>query len=153
MNDPASKSAMILTDADYKTIQTEFDSPPNLLYERVKLPPYGVCTHQNNFAFHFIDKIMIRLIEAGLPQYMYDTLLNHDMKVLHAEEKGPSVFGLGDLEFGFMVWLGACSVSLGVFACEILWILLLMLGAKIRKFAIDCIFLYVFLKMMKERRF
>ena len=64
---------------------------------------------------------MNRLVEAGIPQYHFDTLLNFELKPLIDPEWEPSIFSVSDLEFGFITWLISCAIAVGIFAAELLW--------------------------------
>jgi hypothetical protein len=65
-----------------------------------------------------------------------------------APPKQPKVFDIGDLEFGFVVWLVACLISTIVFILEILIRYLII---KLRRGARNYIGLYLFWKLLRGR--
>ena len=97
---------------------------PKLLKEYVMIEPHGACTYPDNFAFKLIEKTMFRLVEAGIPQHHYDFLVNFELKMLDDPPWEPIVFNLSDLEFGFVTWLISCSVAIGIFLAQLLYVFL-----------------------------
>ena len=68
-----------------------------------------------------MNATMICLIEAGIPQYHLNYLMDFDMMPLPETPSEPSIFSISDLEFGFVTWLIACGISIGAFIAELLW--------------------------------
>ena len=148
MTDPSLKAAITITKIDYKVIKSFEMNVPKLIKESVLLEPFGTCTYPNNFAFKLIDETMTRLVEAGIPQYHFDYLLNFELKSLLDPEWEPSIFKLSDLEFGFVTWLMACSVAFGTFVAEFLWCFMMKRGSKL--IGNLCFFIVIFLFMKNQ---
>lgn len=76
---------------------------------------------RNSFLYPIFDQIMRNLIPSGIPQYLpklHSRLLFGYFKEI--ESKIPKVLVLDDLEFGFIMWLIACGISIAAFLSEIL---------------------------------
>ena len=121
MSDPSIKAAITVTTNDYKAIKSLQTNVPKLLKESVALGSFAACTFSNNFIFRLMDSTMSRIFEAGIPQYQFSYLMDFELKPLLDEPKGPSIFSISDLEFGFVTWLIACGISIGAFIAELLW--------------------------------
>lgn len=121
MDDDSIKAAITLSEVDYKALKSLYRNVPDLLKQRIETQPLGICTNKRSFIYHFTKDTMSKLIPAGIPQYLYSYLLNFELKPLLKPPDTPWVFDIEDLQFGFVVWLIACSVSIMVFVCEILW--------------------------------
>jgi hypothetical protein len=81
----------------------------------------GLFTSQNSFIFYPINKILEKIIPAGIPQHLYDLhLLMMFKKYEPVLNSGPKVLTVDDLSFGFVLWLGACGISVAGFVFEIL---------------------------------
>jgi hypothetical protein len=77
---------------------------------------------RNNFLMPTLNHIMNRLIPSGIPKHLADYGMWFIYRQFDVEVKDPrKILSLGDLEFGFVLWLIACSVSLLVFFGEVLW--------------------------------
>lgn len=149
MSDPSLKAAITITKIDYKVIKSYELNVPKLMKESVLLEPFGTCTYPNNFAFLLIDETMTRLVEAGIPQYHFDYLLNFELKSLLDPEWEPSVFKLSDLEFGFVTWLMACGVAFGTFAAEFFWCFMKKKGSRL--IGNLCFLIVIFMFMRNSR--
>lgn len=107
--------------------------------------PQGILILQNNMMFEHLNYFLDLLIPSGIPQHLLDfglfTTYNH---VHYAVVDSRKVLSLEILEFGFVLWLAACFISLIVFLCEarMLW-----LRRKLRKL----IGLIDFLRILRAR--
>ena len=124
LSNPSTKAAITISHFDYKVIRTVEVNVPKMIRESKLLEPYSACTYPDNFAFKLIEKTMFRLVEAGIPQYHYDFLVNFEFKVLTDPEWEPSIFSLSDLEFGFVTWLISCGFAIGIFLAQLLYVFL-----------------------------
>jgi hypothetical protein len=76
---------------------------------------------KNNFMISHFEGIQTRLLETGFGKYHTEYVEWLDIKP-HVEEKvvqSKRIFSLKDLEYGFVLWLAACFVSILVFIYEI----------------------------------
>jgi hypothetical protein len=98
-----------------------FKFTPGLLDESIGHHEYGIRVYKNNYMYQNIEQTMQRIIEAGIPEahlkFIMDTVLYSQPQ----EPYEPKVFGLKDLEFGFVVWLCACFFAITVFVIEWIW--------------------------------
>lgn len=145
MQNPASKAAMLISGNDYKAIKAGEINVPKILSQKFLYEPCGVCTRRHNFAYNLVEGTMTYLIQGGFPQYLFNYLLEFDLRPLVDPPSEPSVFSLSDLEFGFIVWLIACLISIVAFTTEILWYLV---RVKLSKIIRDLIGLILFLKQL-----
>lgn len=70
--------------------------------------------------FQHLNKLLERILPAGIPKY----LLDYHMWMLFKKYEGfidnsPKVLTINDLCFGFVLWLGACGLSIVAFMLEI----------------------------------
>lgn len=100
MSDPSLKAAITATKIDHIVIKSIEVNVPALISETILLDPFGACNYPNNFAFELTENTINRLVDAGIPQYHYDFLINFELKPLLDPEWEPSIFNLSDLEFG-----------------------------------------------------
>lgn len=77
---------------------------------------YGVL--RNNFIFHLLENVTERLVPAGIPQHWNDFYRWVIFRPKNTESKQPKVLCVGDLEFGFFLWLGSCIVTCVIFFVE-----------------------------------
>jgi hypothetical protein len=76
---------------------------------------------RNNFLIPTLNHIMNRLIPSGIPKHLADYGMWFIYRQFDVEDEDTRrVLSLDDLEFGFVLWLAACSVSLLVFFGEVL---------------------------------
>ena len=74
----------------------------------------------NNHAYWLLVKTMRKLVPAGIPQFIRNTVYDFRLKyALPPVLKGPKVFTFEDLKFGFVIWLIAISIALTAFIIEI----------------------------------
>lgn len=60
------------------------------------------------------------LIVAGIPQQHFRFVLETALWRVDPSPPEPQVFGMKDLEFGFVTWLVTCGISIVVFVMEII---------------------------------
>lgn len=149
MSDSSFKTAITVTKIDHKVIKSYTADAPKLMKESISFEPFGACTYPNNFAFKLIDDTMSRLVEAGIPQFHFNYLMNFDLRSLLVPSWEPSVFNLSDLEFGFVTWLIACGISIGVFTAELVWH---FVSFKLRQMLNGMIFLIVLVMQLRKGR-
>ena len=78
-------------------------------------------TVRNSFLYKTLNEILEKLIPAGIPQYL---IKYHEVNLygsfVPTVVGGPNVLTIEDLTYGFVLWLGACGVSVAAFLIEIL---------------------------------
>jgi hypothetical protein len=87
---------------------------------------------------------MERIIPAGIPQHLWEYEDNYKKRLLNSEEVEDSrrILSLGDLEYGFVLWLIAISVSTTAFFVE-------FLGPKLKRLARASVGLFYFMKLLR----
>jgi len=81
----------------------------------------AVYTTHRSFIYKHLNLILEKLIPAGIPQHLYEL---HKFMLFKKYEpimdSGPKVLTIDDLSFGFVLWLGACGISVAGFVLEML---------------------------------
>ena len=81
----------------------------------------GIGMLKNSIFYPIFDEVIKNLIPSGIPQYL--PIFHLEMlfgTYKEVSDNTPKVLNLHDLAFGFMLWLGACSISVAAFSCEML---------------------------------
>lgn len=122
INDPSGNVAVAIDMDSYRVLKSIFGKAPRKidfdLFNTVK----GIGVSMNNHAYWLVKKTMSKLVPAGIPQHIRNTI--YDFHLKHAQPpitKSPKVFNIEDLSFGFVVWLIAISIALVAFLLEIVW--------------------------------
>jgi hypothetical protein len=147
MENPSTKSGIVLTEIDYKVIKSVTEFVPKMMKQKLEFEPWGICSFKNNFAFKLVEDTMAYLIQAGIPQHVFNYFVNFDLTPIIGKPKEPRVFSFSDLKFGFVIWLIACGISTAVFICEILW---KFVSTKIQKAIEEIIGLILFLNAFQN---
>jgi hypothetical protein len=105
--------------SDFQIIKNVFKFAPKLIKQRLLNKIYGVGLFKNNFMIQSTEPVMEILIQAGIPQYFLDYVF--EFYFFDREElRGPKVFSIDDLRFGFVIWLVTCGIALAAFAGELI---------------------------------
>lgn len=96
------------------------------LEEAMHVTHGSLVTQPNAFYFGMIEKIVDSLIDTGVIDYLIENDIGTKLKFTKPKSE-PSVLNMGDLYFGFNIWLGFCVVSVFSFLVE-------QIGWPIRKF-------------------
>lgn len=115
------KKAFFMEDIQYSTFNTICrGSALKLKGFREDTTITALLTNKNSFIYEFLDDFLQKTIPFGIPQYLmsfhYFMLFKH-YEVLNVKE--PKVLTIDDLSFGFVLWLGACGISLITFLIEL----------------------------------
>lgn len=93
----------------------------NYFWNQLTKPLYtsheAVGLYQDSFAFRMFKKTVDRLIDTGVMSHLSNehyTRKHSYYRVLN----GPKVLSLGDVGFGFNIWLGFCIFSFLIFVIE-----------------------------------
>lgn len=121
MKFPVSKTAIPLSYVDIKLAKLAYQDIPRVIKERLISPPEGICVNRNNFAAALNQKVMNRLITGGVPQFLYKFTVEFELRSVPDPPRGPKVFTVEDLKFGFMIWLATISVSVAAFFLELIY--------------------------------
>ena len=105
----------------------------------------ALFTKRNSFIYDILNQVLEKIIPAGIPQY----LVKYHESNMYKEyvpivDNSPRVLTVDDLEYGFVLWLGACGISVVGFLLEFIWF-------KLRKVLRIMIGLWLFLKVLKMR--
>lgn len=122
INNPAEKTAILLSELDYKAIKSVEKNAPKLIKEVIYQHPQMICIGQGNFALRLIQKYTPYIFESGIYDHLYSFLMDFELKPLLEDPAQPYVFNLDDLWFVFVVWTIALGVSTVVFIIEVIWI-------------------------------
>lgn len=148
-SDPSLKTAIVVSKNDNIYIQIAF-SNIKVIQQSFMLAPQCLCTYRNNFAFKVTDYVMSYLCQGGIAQYMQSKIVFNKIPS-QEDEPTPSVFGLKDLEFGFIIWLIACSASVIFFLIEIFWFLIRVKFPELYRFMVRYIALLYLLFNAPEK--
>jgi hypothetical protein len=143
---PSSKSAIPLSYVDIKLAKLAYPDMPRVIKERLISPPEGICVNRNNFARTLNEKVMNALITAGIPQHLYKFTVEFELKSPPDPPRGPKVFDVEDLKFGFMIWLATISISIASFFAEVIFHYIL-------KLFLNTLGIFSFLKIFKLKIF
>lgn len=116
------KTAIALSKIDYHVTKAAFKNT-KVIQESRNSESYGICVIRNNFGYKITGKVITDLTQGGIMQYLFDYLINFEVwrRCLDDDVPSPTVFSIGDLEFGFIIWLVACGISFCAFIMELLW--------------------------------
>jgi hypothetical protein len=144
MSEPSLKAAIPSTKVDMRVMKNIYAKLPKTLNEYVQVHVQGICANHNNF-FQFLSwKLSNDLASSGILKYWHDYFLDVDMKPLLEESRGPKVFDIEDLKFGFNVWLVACGISASTFFIEFFYFYVKIFIKKIVKSSIALYYLLSF---------
>ncbi|KAL7012208.1 hypothetical protein ACKWTF_014690 [Chironomus riparius] len=94
---------------------------PKILRQALWTYQNGISMLKNHFLFAATEEVMQKFIPMGLIQHSYDL---HNWiclrPIIEPEDTEPIVLTMDELEFGFILWLTVCAVSILGFFCEIL---------------------------------
>lgn len=112
---------MAVTKRDYHILKALLKNTPKLLKQETYTYMYGIGVYKHNFMFKLTQNVTEKLIQTGIHQYFFKYLMDYYFYE-RIEARGPKVFSIEDLHFGFVVWLVACGFSIGAFLCELLFV-------------------------------
>lgn len=82
---------------------------------------YGVSLMRNNFLYNLTESVMSSLVEGGIPQYFLTYIEDVVLREKPSDPVEPKTFSIEDLEFGFIIFLVACGISIVAFLIEIVY--------------------------------
>jgi hypothetical protein len=93
----------------------------DILKERLLSAPVGIRFYKNHFLYHFMDVGIQNMLSGGIIDQ--STVYHRGIcsEPLYVDPWEPYVFKIGDLLFGFYIWLAACLVSSSIMALEWSW--------------------------------
>jgi hypothetical protein len=116
-----------LTAAGKEELDYLLERPGLLLKEVMHTLQEGIALSNNFFMFDLIDEVIESLQTTGTLQFMKN---NHEyqrkVQIVFRMSKHKNFAAsqkqltINDLEYGFVIWLIACAVSIGAFLMEIL---------------------------------
>ncbi|CAG9809591.1 unnamed protein product [Chironomus riparius] len=116
INDSSKKIAYFVP----HTAATEYDfeckSAGHQLDQILYSTHIGYAVYRNNFIYDLLQNVTQQLIPAGIPQHL--AKLNQWIIFKSHKEiayKSPSVLTIDDLRTGFLLWMVACCITIGVF--------------------------------------
>jgi hypothetical protein len=118
--DPKKKCAMVVDNDIYREITFLCNRQPKRLRGTIASTPTVLLYSRYGIIAKYVNDLINRLIEGGVPQQWNRYYAWHKY-VLGSEfdkKKGPQVFSLENVSYGFNVWMIACSVSILGFLAE-----------------------------------
>jgi hypothetical protein len=92
---------------------------PIVLGELIMRIPSGFQFNTNFILSLVFDEIVKQLIPTGIVQKFHNDYYEFVHKQrFDYDQKEPKILQINDLSFGFVLWLGACGLSLSAFLCE-----------------------------------
>jgi hypothetical protein len=89
-----------------------------ILDERVMSYSIGIGTEINSIIFDTAEKIVQSFFAAGLIQHALKVDFDSASVKSDPEYDGPTILTFDDLSYGFVMWLGACTLSVCAFLYE-----------------------------------
>lgn len=118
----SAKIAFLVSDIAKRHLVAVLNERVHQFDERLITFPMGIIFHRNNFLYRLTEEVMEKVIPAGIPQYLFEfhQWMAIRRKITINSVKGPRVLTLGDLNFGFEIWLSACGMACVGYVMEIL---------------------------------
>ena len=116
---PELKVAYIDDERNIESTKNFFKNAPRKAKQQLIVYQLGVSVMKNNFLFQVTDGTMNALVENGIPQHFLDYIVKVILRAIPPEPNAPKRFSFGDLEFGFVIFLVCCKVSIFAFTAEI----------------------------------
>jgi hypothetical protein len=99
---------------------------PFRLPEDVVSVGVSIFMTRNHYLYHIFEEVMQHIIQAGIPEYLWYNAkwIQYSRFQIDKEPQEPYVFSVGDLSYGFQLWLASCGVCVIVFFGElaVFWI-------------------------------
>jgi hypothetical protein len=113
-----------------------------ILHETLMKMQVGLAVDKDHFVYDKIEDTLQRIIPFGIPQHSAD----YHKWVLYRRNAADEIntskaFNFSDMQCGFVVWLIACSISILVFACEVLWVHGKRIGREYLGLSLFCVLL------------
>lgn len=123
MSYPESRFGLVVTDIDYLSMRAgnRLMKKLQVLKQIIGVQSYGIRVYKNNFIYHHIEDNMKWLIQGGFPQRHLQFIKDTILWLPKDDGKIPQVFSIDDLQFGFIIWVISCGVSLSAFLLEVLY--------------------------------
>lgn len=116
--DPYSNSAAVTSRDRFTDFSiTNSRKPYNLLTENIFSLYYGLGLRPHTRTFEFVVTKFKQLEETGVLNYLISSSIK---KEIEADDEGPKILTLEDLDIGFVIWLTALGVSSLAFFTEFL---------------------------------
>jgi hypothetical protein len=123
--DPKQRFAIIADTNIYDEMTVVCKKKPKRLKETFFSSPAAFLHSSYSLIGKEIDEFVKWLIQGGIPQHWYEYYKWHKFKLGQNLEvtKGPRVFTLETVIYGFNLWMIACAISLLGFVAEIVQVL------------------------------
>jgi hypothetical protein len=94
----------------------------NLIFFDINLLSYpiGVAVEANSPIFESSFKMVERLFTGGIIQHVLNKKFEENYRKPDPVSNKPQILAVNDLSYGFIMWLGACVISLTFFLFEFL---------------------------------
>lgn len=114
------RMAYMDNDRDYQVIKSLFKNSPRKMKSKLRNDKFGIATMTNNFIYGVTEDVMSALVVGGIPQYFLKYIEKNVLREMPVDPPEPKDFSIEDLEFGFMIFLICCGISIAIFLIEIL---------------------------------
>lgn len=132
-----------MTDEIFSQTFTEYGLSGIRLSEDFLTTFHGISTVRNHFLFDLVEKTVQNSLAAGIYQQNFNfATWDRFRQVKEVEVNEPKVLSVHDLQFGFVVWIYTCWVSIIIFCFECLMV-------KSKNTLSDFIGLYLVVKNLK----
>jgi hypothetical protein len=121
LSDPSEKVAYLDNRIGFVANRAMFKNPPVMMKEKLQKILYGVSLMRNNFLYDITESVMSGLIEGGIPQYFLTYIEDVVLREKPSDPIEPKKFGVEDLQFGFVIFLVACGVSISAVMIELIY--------------------------------
>jgi hypothetical protein len=120
--DPKKRYALIVDKNLYKEITFKCKRQPKRLKENIASLSIVLLHNAYGRVAKDINDIINTLIDYGIAQHWYEYYQWHkyELGLELNKKRGPQVFSLENVSYGFNVWMIACSVSVLGFVVELI---------------------------------
>ena len=117
--DFASKIAFFMPQDAIATLITDCKCQPKILKQTLLTYQNGISMLRNHFLFEATEEVVQRLIPMGIIQHSFELHTWISLRpVIEVEGSEPNVLTMDDLEFGFVIYLATCGLSILGFLYE-----------------------------------
>jgi hypothetical protein len=114
-----SRVSILTMEAFYKPLSTVLYMT-KMINENLVTFTMGIETYRNNFFYHAQDSVMQRLVQGGIPQWIFRFIDDAYLHPLKHDNLGPKVFSLDGIGHCFIIWLVTCAIAILAFVAELL---------------------------------
>ncbi|KAG5680218.1 hypothetical protein PVAND_009743 [Polypedilum vanderplanki] len=114
------KTAIVTCNEIDRSVFLGCNIKPIRIKETVFTIPSGFGMQRNHYLYEVIEEVLKPMIESGILKHMSDYSFWLFSRRYNENKTWPKVLALGDLSYGFNIWLITCSFAIVVFFWEII---------------------------------